>query len=139
VSDLISQIWHLLTRFLGIKVMQVRLVFSPVAADPQPIFLYGEFFKFLSRYRETVDNIDFFTPAPNIDMFELHRHLRANGTRMADIVRLTDVRELVELVPVYGQKMADQFNCDTSLELADRFYLNNFASKDTFHAILSYQ
>ena len=58
---------------------------------------------------------------------------------MGDIVRLTDVREVVELVPVYGEKMDPQLNCETSLDLANLFYINNFASKETFHAILSYQ
>jgi hypothetical protein len=58
---------------------------------------------------------------------------------MGDIVPLTDVREVVELVPRYGQHMDNGFNSNTSLELADSFYINNFADKETFHAILSYQ
>ena len=38
-----------------------------------------------------------------------------------------------------GAKMDSQFNSNTSLNLAQEFYLNNFANKNTFHAILSYQ
>ena len=83
--------------------------------------------------------MDVFAPAPDIDMFLLHRHLRANGTRMGDIVKLTDVQEIVELIPKFGARMADGLNCDNSLDHSDSFYLNNFADKETFHAILSYQ
>ena len=58
---------------------------------------------------------------------------------MGDIARLIDVREIVELVPRYGTKMDGCLNSDTSLKLTDSFYMNNFADKETFHAILSYQ
>lgn len=124
--------------------MQIRLIFSPVITRQQPhstlpIYLYGEFFRFSPQYQETVAGINVFAPAPGIDMFELHRHRRANGNPMAEIVRLTDVREFVQLVPVYGHIMDNRLNCDNSLDLSEKFYLNNFASKDTFHAILSYQ
>jgi len=124
--------------------MQVQLIFSPVwpsdGNNLPPIFFYGEYFKFSSQYRTDVDGVSVFTPAPNVDMFQLHRHFRSDGTtRMGNIIRLTDIREIVELVPVYGSQMDPRLNYNNSLELADIFYLNNFASKETFHAILSYQ
>ena len=120
----------------------MRLIFSPLLAHTggsPPVYLYTEYFKFSSSYKAVVDGADVFAPAPDIDMFLLHRHVRTNGTRMGDIVCLTDVREVVELVPRFGARMDDGFNCDNSLELADSFYLNNFADKETFHAILRYQ
>jgi len=73
-------------------------------------------------------------------MFQLHCHFRSDGTtRMGNIIRLTDIREIVELVPVYGSQIDPCLNYNNLLELAGIFYLNNFASKETFHAILSYQ
>lgn len=72
-------------------------------------------------------------------MFSLQRHLRANNDRMGDILELTNVRDVVELIPQFGKQIDRTWNCNTSLELARNFYLNNFADKDTFHAILSYQ
>jgi hypothetical protein len=60
-----------------------------------------------------------FAPAPNVDMFVLNRHTRSNGSRMGDIFRLTDIREVVELVPQFGLKMDNQLNCDNSLEIPD--------------------
>jgi len=109
-------------------------------SGPQPqIFLYTQLFKFSSAHKADIDGADIFAPAPDINMFLLHCHLRSNGTRMGDIARLIDVREIVELVPRYGTKMDGCLNSDTSLKLTDSFYMNNFADKETFHAILSYQ
>ena len=78
-------------------------------------------------------------PAPNIDMFVLNYHRRLNGSRMGDIYLLTDIREIVELVPRFGSKMDDCLDCDNLLEISENFYMNNFANKENFHAILSYQ
>ena len=108
-------------------------------STPQSIYLYTEYFKFSTSHKETVDGTDVFVPAPDINMFLLHCHLQANSTQMGDIVKLTDVRKIVELVPRFGAHMDDDLNCDNSLELPDSFYLNNFADKETFHTILSYQ
>jgi hypothetical protein len=132
------------TASAGFKVMQVRLVFSPVmplhSNTSPPVFFYGEFFKFSGQHRANVDGNDVFAPAPNVDMFLLHRHFRTGGTtRVGDIIRLTDVREILELVPVYGSQMDLRLDCNTSLDLTNTFYMNNFASKETFHAILTYQ
>jgi hypothetical protein len=122
--------------------MQIRLIFSPISPTSKgQIFLYGEFFKFSHLHREDVEGVTVFKPAPYLDMFLLHRHNRSGGSRirMGDVVPLTDVCEVVELVPQYGSTMDNRLNANTSLELAEIFYLNNFANKETFHAVLSYR
>jgi hypothetical protein len=65
--------------------------------------------------------------------------MRSNRQRMGDIVQLTDIREIVELIPRFGATMDNLLNKDSSLDIPDSFHLNNFADKETFHAILSYQ
>ena len=126
--------------------MQVQLIFSPVypqyvAGDNSkpPIYFYGESFKFSTLHQEDVDGTDVFKPAPYIDMFLLNRHIWSNGWCMGDIIKLMDIREIVELVPRFGTRMDDGLNCDNSLNLPNSFYLNNFSDKDTFHTILTYQ
>jgi hypothetical protein len=47
--------------------------------------------------------------------------------------------EIMELVLWFGTKMDNQITCNNSLKIPDTFYLNNFADKENFHAILSYQ
>ena len=126
----------------GIKIMQVQLIFTPILPSHNShIFLYGEFLKFLHLHQENVDGSKVFKPAPHTDMLLVQQHNRSDGNhiQMGDIVPLTDMCEVVELVPWYGQHMDNGFNSNTSLELADSFYINNFTDKETFHTILSYQ
>ena len=58
---------------------------------------------------------------------------------MSDVIPLTNVHEIVQLVPVFGTNINPNFDSNTSLDLVQEFYLNNFANKNTFHSILTYQ
>lgn len=120
------------------------MIFSPVVPPGQQreVLFYGEAFKFrtgASFQAVTEDGTDVAKPAPDIDMFIVDRHFRANKSRMGDIYRLSNVREFVELVPRFGARMPDGINCNNSLDLMNSFYVNNFSDKENFHAILSYQ
>ena len=130
----------------GCKIVQVRLIFSPVYPQyltgdnyKPSIYFYSESFKFSALYREDVDSTNVFKPAPYINMFLLNRYIRSNGRCMRDIIKLMDIREIVELVPCFGAKMDDQLDSNNGLNMPDSFHLNNFADKDTFHTILTYQ
>ena len=73
-------------------------------------------------------------------MFTLHRHFRGDGvTHMSDVIPLTSIHEIIQLIPVFGPKMDMRLNSNTSLDLAHEFHLNNFANENTFHALLTYQ
>lgn len=119
------------------------MIFQPLStttADPADIYFYGESFNFSSANRGTDDcGREVFVPEPGIDMFVVNRHHRSDGTRVGDIHRLIDICEFVELVPKFGKKIAANMNSDNSLEIASSYYVNHFGSKETFHAILSYQ
>lgn len=118
------------------------MIFQPIYSghnDPANIYIYGESFKFSNLHQQIVNGQEVFAPEPVIDMFVVNRHLRTNGTRVGDIIKLTDICEFVELVPKFGKRMSDEINSDNSLELVKSFYVNHFAGKETFHAILSYQ
>lgn len=72
-------------------------------------------------------------------MFRMERHRRADASFMGDIFALRDVEHPVQLIPRFTGPFSDDVTCDNALETFDSFYLNNFASKENFHAILSYQ
>lgn len=86
-----------------------------------------------------VDGIRVAAPAPGLEMFVVRRRLRRDGRRLGDVVRLDDVRQVVQLIPKFGSKVPQNMTCDNSLELDGEFFLNTFADKETFHAVLSYQ
>ncbi|KAG1832346.1 hypothetical protein F4604DRAFT_1606038 [Suillus subluteus] len=126
---------------LGYLIVQVKAIIQPVTETPrlnQP-FLYVEFFNFSHSSFSTVNDICFVTPAPVADMFSVQRRIRSNHDPSGDMVPLSSVRQVIELIPKFGQEVPLSMNCTNSLQLAREFYVNNFADKETFHAILSYQ
>lgn len=108
-------------------------------SGPPQTLCYVELFEFSREPQHRLDDDpEIAITAPNIDMFVVKRRYRDDGLRMANIIPVEDIREIVELVPIFGAKIADGINCDNSLEL-NEFYLNHFANKESFHSILSYQ
>ncbi|KAH7910711.1 hypothetical protein BJ138DRAFT_1087120 [Hygrophoropsis aurantiaca] len=120
-------------------VVQVRAVLQPVGVVPDQPLLYVEFFNFSPHHIAIIDGTEIVVPAPNIDMFLVQRRHRSNSTRLGDIVPLEDVRQVIQLVPKFGKEISPTLDSENSLEVAREFYINNFADKETFHAILSYQ
>jgi len=97
---------HPASFWTGIRVMQIRLIFSPISPTSKgQIFLYGEFIKFSHSHWEDINGVTVFKPAPYLDMFLLHRHNRSGGSciQMGDVVPLTDICEVVGLVPTIWQ------------------------------------
>ena len=122
--------------------IQVRLILQPVTVEKSgPILLYGDFFKFSSDHMSVSNDGDVFVPADGTDMFILLRHRQGDGRRMGDIVSLNTVIQVVDLIPRFGTIANRSMTCNTSLDsdLTEAFYLNHFATKENFHAILSYQ
>ncbi|KAG1724322.1 uncharacterized protein EDB91DRAFT_1255279 [Suillus paluster] len=132
---------HLSPRILGYLIVQVKAIIQPITEMPrlnQP-FLYVEFFNFSHSSFSTIDDIRFITPAPVTDMFSVQRCVRSNHDPLGDIVPLDSMRQVIELIPKFGREVPLSMNRDNSLQLAREFYVNNFADKETFHAILSCQ
>ena len=91
------------------------------------------------HHHTVIDGKEVYGPAPHNNIFVINCHYRNNSLCVSDVFSLTDIREVVDLVLKFGEEMCHDLNCDNSLEICDTFYLNNFADKETFHVILSYQ
>ncbi|KAG1866444.1 hypothetical protein C8R48DRAFT_600483 [Suillus tomentosus] len=128
-------------RMIGYIIVQVKTILQPITEAPrlnQP-FLYVEFFNYSHSSVDAFNGLRLVTPAPVTDMYLVHRRIRSNNTALGDIVPLESVRQVIQLIPKFGREVSAAMNCDNSLQLAREFYVNNFADKETFHAILSYQ
>ncbi|KAG2122975.1 hypothetical protein BD769DRAFT_1359974 [Suillus cothurnatus] len=117
-------------------VAQVRVIFQPVVrrgsnlelpsylSDP---LLYVQFFRFISSPEDR----------PELAMWTVERAYTQdqndNRYREGAVVRVTDVTHAVELIPVYGEVVADGVSSATCLEHYERFFLNNFADKESYH------
>lgn len=105
----------------------------------QPPLLYVEFFNFSNVHFTVINGVRVVVPAPKIDMFLVHRRLRSNGLPLGDFIPMDSVHQVVQLIPKFGAVASPEMTCDNSVDVAREFYVNSFANKETFHAILSYQ
>ncbi|KAG1838713.1 hypothetical protein DFJ58DRAFT_668180 [Suillus subalutaceus] len=55
--------------------------------------------------------------------------------RCGGVVPLTSATHTVELIPEYGEKMDEKISSAVCLESYDRFFLNNFADKESYHTL----
>ncbi|KAG1867447.1 hypothetical protein C8R48DRAFT_793878 [Suillus tomentosus] len=93
-------------------------------SDP---LLYIQFFHFIS----SPDN------RPELAMWAVERAYTQdeNGNRCREgaVVRVTDVMHAVELIPVYGEAVANGVSSATCLEHYEHFFLNSFMDKESYH------
>ena len=64
-------------------------------------------------------------PDPNTNMYVFVRDLE-NGARKGQVFQLTRVWQGVELMPKHNGKCDRSWTCDTAVELAEEFWLNNY-------------
>ncbi|KAG1830798.1 hypothetical protein EV424DRAFT_1470212 [Suillus variegatus] len=118
------------------RVAQVRLIFQPKiprASDlVLPMYLsspllYVQFFHFVANPSDR----------PELAMWTVeHTYMidqRGRRCRCGGVVSLTDVTHAVELIPEYGNKVDERISSATSSESYDRFFLNSFADKESYH------
>ncbi|KIK76117.1 hypothetical protein PAXRUDRAFT_84538, partial [Paxillus rubicundulus Ve08.2h10] len=53
--------------------------------------------------------------------------------RLSGVILLTKVSHPVELIPVYGMSLDHTVTAETSIEIYNHFYLNNFSDKEMYH------
>lgn len=86
-----------------------------------------------------MNDVRVITPVPDLEMFHVRRRRRSDGKALGDIVPLDDVDQVIQLIPKFDSRVPRDMTCNNSLEICEEFYVNSFADKETFHAILSYQ
>ncbi|KAG1718386.1 hypothetical protein EDD22DRAFT_983580 [Suillus occidentalis] len=118
------------------RVAQVRLIFRPRIPQASdlvlPTFLsnpllYVQFFNFIANPNDR----------PELAMWTVERTYTVDQHgkryRCGGVVLLTDVTHAVELIPEYGNKVDGKISSATCLESYDRFFLNNFTDKESYH------
>ncbi|KAG0693787.1 hypothetical protein DFH29DRAFT_985410 [Suillus ampliporus] len=89
--------------------------------------LYVQFFRFISSPNER----------PELMMWTVEcaytQDENGNCHREGAVMRVTDVTHAVELIPVYGEAVGNGVSSTTCLETYERFFLNNFADKESYH------
>lgn len=65
-------------------------------------------------------------------MYVLKRALRMDGTRVGDIIPLTQIRMPVDLVPVFGASADCRLTAQNSLACSYSFHLNKYVDKESY-------
>ena len=86
-----------------------------------------------------VNNTRVVSPSPGLEMFVVQCRRRSNSLPLGDIIPLDHMRQVVQLVPKFGAQVPVNMMSDNCLDVGYKFYVNSFADKETFHAVLSYQ
>ncbi|KAL4070012.1 hypothetical protein V8B97DRAFT_2024338 [Scleroderma yunnanense] len=115
----------------GVAQVQAIFALSP-RGSPLPVklsvpLLYVQHFAFMA------------TPAdqPNVGMYTV-RHLFLSNpdgspSQVGSIISMLDVLHAIELIPKYRASARCDVESETSLELYDEFFLNNFSDKEWYY------
>ncbi|KAI6141740.1 hypothetical protein BKA82DRAFT_3985955, partial [Pisolithus tinctorius] len=91
-------------------------------------------------YIELFDIVEFLEEI--LRMYRLrHRYFNmpSSQQQVGAILPITDIIHTVELIPVYGMARLDcNVTSTTSLEVYNKFYLNNYSDKEWYHTIAEY-
>lgn len=69
---------------------------------------------------------------PNSKLIRVERVLERDGSRAGMIVNLTDIWRPVDLVPNFGEACPPEWTTDSSVEMANEFFINSFHDKQTY-------
>ncbi|KAG2040760.1 hypothetical protein BDR03DRAFT_932634 [Suillus americanus] len=112
----------------GSHVAQVQTIFQPTL----PKGSRAQVAECLSQPLVYIQLFDFVVPGPkpSTGMWMSERVIR-HGC----IIPLTDVMHAVEIIPVYQGPLGKDVNSRNSLEVFDKYFLNNFADKELYHSL----
>ena len=68
-------------------------------------------------------------------MYHLKRSTRSDGSRMGDIIPISQFRAAVELTPRFGREADPRLTQATSMEYSIEFRLNKYFDKEVFYAL----
>ena len=93
-------------------------------ATKEPL-IYVEWFKTVGNATESTSN-----------MYEVRKQRESgNSEIVGEVVMLSKVRQSIQLIPVFGQKVNRDWTSETVLDLCDNFYINNFGDLCTYQSV----
>lgn len=119
----------------GFDLAQIRVVFHPVWSTN--VFLaYAERFDIIPQPTCYGSAARGSCPDPVTGMYIMGCSLRSDGTRLGDVVPLSQIRIPSPLVPRYGSRADPKLTAKNSLEYSTEFHLNHFFDKELYYFML---
>lgn len=113
--------------YSGHSVIQMRLIMRPMGGGACQ--WHDRFLVYASRF-DVVPVLDLAT-----QLHILKRAKRSNGTRLGDIIPLSQIRAPVSLVPRFGIAADNRLTAHNSLEHCSEFWLNKYWNKQLFFSL----
>jgi hypothetical protein len=129
----------------GHRVTQLRLIFRPIPSESHPpspgtdVFLcYVQRFDIIPQPNPILlasTNQKGPYPHPSTGMYLLKHAQRNTGEIMGDVIPLSQLRTLINLVPRFGVEADNQLTKETALEWSSEYWLNKYFDKELFYAL----
>ncbi|KAG2139639.1 uncharacterized protein EDB93DRAFT_1253055 [Suillus bovinus] len=113
----------------GHSVAQLRLLIWPIGKSGIPWSWEDQFITYLQQFDISSER------DPTTQLHVLRRSKRSNGSRMGDIIPVSQLRAPVHFVPRFSATADTHFTAYNSMEHASKFWLNYFWDKNSFFAL----
>ena len=112
--------------------VQVHFIIQPVQPHnvPDTHVAYVHYFMPVTMTRDGANHVPIAEPA--LKMFCFKRHLRSNKTVKGGIIPLTDIWQVVQLIPKFDGQADRTLTSENCLAKAKQFYLNPFSEDQVF-------
>jgi hypothetical protein len=123
--------YQYLVLFLGHKVAELRLVLCPIpegSIGNDRFLAYVQQFDFVPQQNGSYIDKDMQLPV-------IRRVIRSNGQPLGEIVPLSQVRELVNIIPCFGTKAQSHLTQSNSAYHTSTFLLNKYFTKDQYYTL----
>ena len=123
--------------------VQIRLIFRVVPPpDSAPIPASDMFLAYVQRFDIVPQNRSLTAgsprgpyPDPVTKMYILRRSVRADGSRLGDVIPLTNLRASADLTHRFHNKADTRLTKENSLEYGQEFLLNAFFEKNLYYSL----
>ncbi|KAG1844743.1 hypothetical protein C8R48DRAFT_617756 [Suillus tomentosus] len=113
----------------GHSIAQIRLVIRPVGKSKTRWAWDDQYLTYVQRFDISSER------NPTTQLHTVKRAKRSNGTRMGDIIPVSQFKAPVHLIPRFGTTADTRLTAYNSMEHATEFWLNYFWDKHTFFAL----
>ncbi|KAG8798922.1 hypothetical protein FRC16_006244 [Serendipita sp. 398] len=116
------------TGIAGYRIAQLRLIFMPRLPQTHPLYdvplAYIYWFSHLPSRTER-----------NINMYQVHCLRESDRSHIGEVIPLSSICRLVQLVPKFGNWANPELTKDNSMDVWKYYYLNSFMDKETYQAV----
>ena len=109
------------------SIVQLQMIFCPIHSEH--FMAYVQHFDVVPQ-QGTVNHVN-----PVTGMHLLQRAVRSNGSRIRDVIPITQIRSPAHLIPNFSKEAHPCLTNGSSYELSTEFWLNKYWSKEFYYAL----